>query len=301
MKEPIITVIGSANYDIIMKQKRLAMKGETYTADSIAFSGGGKGANQAVQAAKLGAETHMIGQVGRDTFGDYLIGELEKYQVNLDHMERSDNTTGIGIVHALETGEVYATITTGANGDVSCEQIDRAEDLIARSKILIIQLEIPVECVEYAIEIGKKHGCLILLNAAPSVAISDHALSQVDCLIVNEPEASFYCGVKIDDYNSAQTNFHKLYTHFQGVLVITLGAQGSFLYDTKEVFHIPTNDVDVVETTGAGDSYIGAMAFSLLQGKSYYDACLFGNLAAEITVTRVGAQSSMPYKSELPE
>jgi len=299
MKEKIITVIGSLNYDIIIKQQRLPLKGETYTADSIAFASGGKGANQAVQAAKLGAPTYLVGQVGSDSFGNFLVDELTKYQVKLDYLERSASTTGMGIVHALDDGSVYATITMGANGDVTPEQIDRIEPLIKRSEILILQLEIPIPTIEYVIEVGKRHGCQIILNAAPAVAISDKALEQIDFLIVNEPEASFYCEADIHDFDSAQANYQKLYTHFKGVLVITLGAQGSFLYDQKNVYHIPTQKVPVIETTGAGDSYIGAFACALLQGKSVYDAALFGTSAAEITVTRIGAQSSMPDRNEL--
>lgn len=299
MKEKIITVIGSLNYDIIVKQNRLPFKGETYTGDSISFSGGGKGANQAVQAAKLGAETYLVGQVGSDGFGDFLVDELKKYQVRLDYLERSSSTTGMGIVHALDDGSVFATITTGANGDVTREQIDRVEPLIARSEILILQMEIPISTIEYVIEIGKKHNCRIIMNAAPAVAISNQALQQIDYLIVNEPEASFYCGAEIKDFKSAEANFRKLYDHFNGVLIITLGSQGSFLYDQQAVYHIQPNDVKVIETTGAGDSYTGAFAYALLQGKSIYESALFGASAAEITVTRIGAQSAMPDRTEL--
>lgn len=299
MKDKIITVIGSLNYDIIIKQNRLPLKGETYTANSIDFASGGKGANQAVQAAKLGAQTYMVGQVGTDNFGNFLVDELIKYQVKVDYVERSADTTGMGIVHALEDGSVYATITTGANGDVLRAQIDRVEHLIARSEILILQMEIPIPSIEYAIELGKKHNCKIILNAAPAVAIADNALRQVDFLIVNEPEASFYCGTEIRDFESAKLNYPKLLDRFNGALVITLGSQGSFLYDRQNTYQIPANDVKVIETTGAGDSFTGAFAYALLQGKSIYEAALFGSSAAEITVTRIGAQSAMPYLSEL--
>lgn len=299
MKDRIITVIGSLNYDIIVKQKRMPLKGETYTGDSISFSGGGKGANQAVQAAKLGAETYLVGRVGADGFGDYLIEELKRYQVRLDYLERSTATTGMGIVHALEDGSVFATITTGANGEVDQAQIDRVEPLIARSAILVLQMEIPIPTLEYIISLGRHHNCQIILNAAPAVPISDQALRQVDYLIVNEPEASFYCQAEISDFETANRHYHKLYTHFDGILIITLGAKGSFLYDKQVVYHIPPNEVPVIETTGAGDSYIGAFATALLNGKSVYDAACFGAAAAEITVTRIGAQSAMPDLQEM--
>lgn len=300
MKEDIITVIGSLNYDIIVKQDRLPLKGETYIGESITFSGGGKGANQAVQSAKLGARTYMVGKVGQDSFGDFLIHELKSYNVNIDHLERSESTTGIGIVHALNDGSVYATITAGANGDVDRAQIDRALPLIAKSKIMILQMEVPMDSIEYAIEIGKQQNCVVVLNAAPAAPISDHALEQVDYLIVNEPEASYYCEAQIKDYDSALMHYKNIYKRFKGVLIITLGSQGSFLYDLKDTHHIPTKDVPVIETTGAGDSYIGAFSVALLNHQSIQEACNFGTKVAEITVTRVGAQNSMPYASELP-
>jgi ribokinase len=301
MKKDIITVIGSLNYDIIFKQKRLAQKGETYTADSVNFAGGGKGANQAVQCAKLGVPTYMVGAVGKDSFGDYLLDELNKYGVHTEYVRRVGENTGIGVVNCMEDGTVIATISTGANYTLTKEDINKLKDIIASSKIIILQMEIPVEVVEYAIEIGHQNGCFIILNAAPAKPIAETALRMVNCLIVNEPEASFYCGGEIKDFNSAEEHCEQLFAKIKDVLIITLGENGSLVYDGKIRERVKANKVQVVETTGAGDSYIGAFASKLLEGYSYIAAAKYSAAAAAITVTGIGAQSSMPTLEQVKQ
>ncbi|MGE5604858.1 MAG: ribokinase [Bacteroidota bacterium] len=259
MKENIITVIGSLNYDILFKQKRLAQKGETITADSVTFASGGKGANQAVQCAKLGVQTYLVGAVGKDAFGEYLIEQLRKYGVNTDYIQITGENTGIGVNNIMPDGSLIATISTGANFTIGKQRIDEVEPLLARSKIVVLQMEIPNSVVEYAIMKAKTNGCFIILNAAPAKPISDQALSAVDCLVLNEPEASFYSGASIKDLESAEQNCEKLFTKIRKLLIITLGENGSLLYDGKTKIHIKAKKVSVIETTGAGDSYIGAL------------------------------------------
>ena len=152
-----ICVIGSINYDIIMKQKRMPLLGETYTADSITYSGGGKGANQAVQCAKLGIDTIMVGKVGRDAFGDTLVDKLKDYGVDCSCIGRSGSPTGVGVVHALEDGTVYASIITGANFDITSREIDGLDELVRSSRIIILQLEIPTGVVEHIIRQAKQY------------------------------------------------------------------------------------------------------------------------------------------------
>ena len=299
MKENIITVVGSLNFDIIFKQKRFAQIGETYTADSVNFTGGGKGANQAVQCAKLGAKTHMVGAVGKDSFGNILRKQLTNYGVNVDYVSVSDENTGLGDVNALENGTLIATISTGANFMVNRKHIDEAGELIKRSKIVIFQMEIPIDVVEYAIGKASLHNCFIILNAAPAKYISEHALAKVNCLVVNEPEASFYCGEEIKDLESADKNYKKLYAKIKELLVITMGKNGSLIYDGKTRLHVPTNNVKAIETTGAGDSFIGALAYKFLQDCDYEEAAKFATRAAEVTITKVGAQSAMPTLEEI--
>lgn len=299
MKDNIITVIGSLNYDIIFKQSKLAQKGETLTADSVTFSGGGKGANQAVQCARLGAQTYMVGAVGNDNFGDYLVQQLSNYGVNTEHIRKVSENTGLGVVNSLQDGTVVATISTGANYAIAREHIDEIDHLLEKSKIVILQMEIPVEVVEYAIDKAFMNGCFIILNAAPAKAISEKALSKVNCLVMNEPEASFYCNEVINDLKTAKEHCEKLHKKARDLIIITLGANGSLLFDGKNKIYIEPKKVEAVETTGAGDSYIGAFAYKLLQESEFVEAARFAALAGAFTVTKVGAQGSMPDTEEI--
>jgi ribokinase len=299
MNKKAVTVVGSINYDIILKQKRLPAIGETYTADSVTFSGGGKGANQAVQCAKLGLETYMIGKVGNDSFGSELLSNLDQYGVNIEWVGRADTNTGLGIVNSLEDGKLISTISKGANYSVTTEDIDRASEVFERSKIVILQLEIPKEIVEYTITLAKKHECYVILNAAPAREVDEEYLRMVDCFVVNETEASFYSGENITTVEDADRNCEKLYEYANHLLVITLGEKGSVLYDGKSKYFFPSKKVNVVETTGAGDSYTGALAYAIMNGKSIGE---MGELASEVssrTVTKIGGQDAMPTLEEI--
>ena len=300
MPNGYISVIGSLNYDILMKQSRLPLEGETYTADSVSFEGGGKGANQAVQCAKLGVLAYMIGKVGSDNFGDILLEKLTQYGVNTDYIERSKKDTGLGVVHVLEDGSVYASIITGANYDITIEDTDRTEDIIYNSKMIILQMEIPTEVVEHIIYKAKERGVYTILNAAPAKEISKEVLKLVDCFVVNETEASFYAEEEINDKDTAIQYAHKLTDLTDGTVIITLGSNGSLLCHQDTCVTIPSEKVEhVVESTGAGDSYIGAFAYYKFLGKSDEEACRFAAKVSAITVTKVGAQGAMPYLKEL--
>lgn len=299
MSDSYITVIGSLNYDILMKQKRLPIIGETYVADSVSYEGGGKGANQAVQCAKLGVPTYLIGKVGKDNFGDILIDKLVEYGVKTDYVDRSNKDTGIGVVHVLEDGTVYPTIITGANYDIEIEDVNKLKDIIINSKIIILQMEIPIHVVEYIIAIAKEQDVYIILNAAPAKEINQDVLKKVDCLIVNEAEASFYSGEEIYDEQSARQFGHKLSQLTKGIVIITLGSKGSLLCANNEFAFIPAVIVQAIETTGAGDSYTGAFAYCKFKGINDIEACEFAAKVSAITVTKVGAQGAMPYLDEL--
>lgn len=290
-----ITVIGSLNYDIVFIQERLPDKGETLTAEQAEVCSGGKGANQAVQCAKLGVSTYMAGKVGRDSLGIYLKQELESYGVNTKYIKESCSSTGIASVHALKEGSVYSTISKGANYEVTKEDIKQMEALIKNSAILILQLEIPVEAVNYALEVANKYEVYTILNAAPAKPVSDSMLKMVDCLVVNESEAGFYCGHKIQDLQSAEEEGKKFIKKIRGSMVITLGEQGSILISGNNSIWIPAEiQGRVSETTGAGDSYVGGFAFKKFMGGTDEEACRFASKVAGYTVTRIGAQQAMP-------
>jgi len=302
MKNDTVTVVGSINYDIIFKQKRLPHLGETYSADHVSFCGGGKGANQAVQCAKLGLETYMVGKVGNDAFGNELLASLGSYGVNLDYVSSAEGlNTGLGVVNALENGSVIATISKGANHSLTCEDVDRAEEIIKKSKIVILQLEVPKEVVEYTIKMAKMHDCYVILNAAPASELDEEHLRLVDCLVVNETEAGFYAGTKVASIEEAEAVCADLSQYAKDLLVITLGEKGSILYDGTKVYRIKPEKVDAIETTGAGDSYVGALAYSIINGKSHEEMGKFSASVSSRTVMNIGAQEAMPFLSDVVE
>ncbi|WP_423408330.1 ribokinase [Heyndrickxia sp. MSNUG] len=300
MKNDAVVVVGSINYDIIFKQKRLPRLGETYSADHVSFCGGGKGANQAVQCAKLGLETHMVGKVGNDAFGNEMLTSLGSYGVNLDYVSSAEGlNTGLGVVNALEDGSVIATISKGANHSLTSEDVDQAEETIKKSKIVILQLEVPKEVVEYTIKMAKEHDCYVILNAAPAIELDEEHLKLVDCLVVNETEASFYAGTNVASIEDAESVCAELSQYAKDLLVITLGEKGSILYDGTKMYRIKPEKVDVVETTGAGDSYVGALAYSIINGTSHEDMGKFSALVSSRTVMNIGAQEAMPTLSDV--
>lgn len=300
MKEKKAVIIGSLNYDIILKQKRLPKIGETFVADSITMCGGGKGANQAVQLSKLGGKAFMAGCVGNDKFGEELLSNLQKHNVNTDNVKLSEkNNTGMGIVNVFDDGKLIATITRGANYDITNSDIDKIKNEIISAQIIILQMEIPIEVIEYVINLASKHDVYIILNAAPACDIKEEVLSKVNCLVVNETEASFYLNKEINDVKSSIENCEELYGKIKDLLIITLGENGSLLYDGKEKLHIKARKAEVTETTGAGDSFIGAFAYKLLNDSSYQEAAEFASLVSSITVTKIGAQDSMPTYEEV--
>jgi len=289
-----ITVIGSLNYDVILKIPRLPFKGETLTANGAAFSAGGKGANQAVQAAKLKTPTYMVGCVGTDASADFLVNTAKEYGVNVDYIRKVPGSSGMGVINAVEDGSVYACIVRGANFEVTKEDVDNAMPILKESGVCILQNEIPVEIIAYAIDKAKEAGCIVVLNAAPAIELPEECLSKVDILVVNEVEAEFYCHEKIDSVEKAKTEIKEMAEKYNNNVIFTLGKDGAVAYENGTIEFIPAMKVDAIETTGAGDSYIGAVSHSIIEGKSLIEACKFATKCSAITVCRMGAQPSMP-------
>jgi ribokinase len=301
MKEKAIVVIGSLNCDLIFQQERLPERGETYLGDRAQISSGGKGANQAVQAAKLGAKTYMVGALGADFFGQYLKQTIEGYGVDVSHLKKSERMTGIAAVHTLPDGVYYSTVAPGSNMDISKEDIDACKDLIEQVAVVVLQLEIPVPVVEYVIELAHRAGTYVILNAAPAAPLSESAMKQLDCFIVNEVEASYYLGKTIASFSDVQENYAVIMEKLDGgSCIITLGDRGSVLCNAKGTStYTPTPGIKAIETTGSGDSYVGAFAYMRSEGHSEEEACAFASRVAEYTVTQVGAQNAMPDRKTI--
>ncbi|MBR3126359.1 MAG: ribokinase [Mogibacterium sp.] len=300
--EKYAVVVGSMNCDTIYLQKRLPEKGETFFADSASVVPGGKGANQAVQISKLGMKTYMIAKIGNDNYGSFLKGELERYGVKTDHVMCGKGTTGLAAVLTMPDGVYYSTVAPGTNYEVEVAEIEARRDLIANASVAVFQSEITHQATERAIEIAHENGVYVVLNAAPAKPYSSECLSMVDCLIVNETEAEYYIGKKVSDPESAMLLGEILREKCGGTVVITLGKNGSVLLSENTKMHFEADQsVKPVETTGSGDSYVGAFAFMKASGCSDEEACEFASRCSQFTITKVGGQPSMPYLSDLDE
>ena len=300
MKKDIdVLVIGSLNFDIIAKQERLPKIGETYVARQMIQSAGGKGANQAVQCSKLGLNTVMLGAIGEDSFGAYLRESLKRHNVNIERIIVSSNVSGLGLVTALENGEVFATISRGANYDVTEDTIRENLDLIKRSKVVCLQLEIPIPSVEMAIKYAKQNDCIVVLNGAPATKINVEVLPFVDYFILNEEEAAFYSDeLEVTELNVKEVS-QKVLKFGVGNLIITLGSKGSYLVNSQNFQFVNSEKVKAVDTTGAGDSYIGALIYGIVNEMPFAEMGIFATKVSAVTVQGIGAQSSMPFLNEI--
>ncbi len=296
-----VAVIGSLNYDIMFNVKRLPKLGETMVAEGAVIAPGGKGANQAVQAAKLGLKTYMLGAVGRDSMGDYLLGEAKRYGVDISHVKRSEQMTGMAGVNVLEDGSVYAVINRGANYDLTKDDIDAMEELLNEASVVILQNEIPTEINEYVIDKAKESGTVILYNAAPDREVRKEYLEKCDIIIVNEVEASYYLGKEIKTVSNAVNEGLRISNEMGNQWIVTLGSQGSVICAGGRAEIVEPKKVHAVETTGAGDSYIGGLAYGLIHDMDLFEAARFATKCSAVTVCGMGAQPSMPYLNQIEE
>lgn len=294
-----VIVVGSLNYDIFTKIPRRPELGENLPVDEVSFSAGGKGANQAVQAAKLGMETYMAGCVGSDAMGDMLLASAEKYGLHTEYIRRVDEPTGMGLVSVLSDGSVYANIIRGANFSVTREDVDRLGDIWNEVSYVMIQMEIPLDINRYVIEKAKKHGCKIILNAAPAEKFEAEYMAKCDIVVVNEVEAGFYANTVIDTMEKACQMATEKATEMDNSWIITMGKLGAAVSDGRRYEAIPSEKVYAIETTGAGDSFIGGIVYALNQEMDLFEACKFATKCSAVTVSRVGAQSSMPTLEDL--
>lgn len=294
-----VLVIGSLNYDIILKISKMPEIGENMLANSVTFRAGGKGANQAVQTAKLGMKTYMAGCVGKDAMGDFLLNSAKSYGVNVDYIRRTDMYSGMAAVNSLDDGGVFATIAKGANFEVTKEDIDRVENLMDEAAIVIFQMEIPQDMNRYAIDKAKAHGCKVLMNAAPAATFEEEYIRKCDIFVVNEVEAGFYAGKTIDTMEKAEVEASEMSARFGNTILITMGKEGAVVASGGRTEQIPALKVKAVETTGAGDSFIGATSYALMNGMDIFEACSFATRCSAVTVCNLGAQESMPTLEEV--
>lgn len=288
-----IVVIGSLNIDLVLSVEEFPKPGETINSLNYKEVPGGKGANQAAAASKLDAKVAMIGKVGADEHGEILLNTLDKYGVDTKHIKK-EGTTGKAFIHVNSEGENNIVLVPGANHKMTKEDIDTNLGLIQESDLLILQMEIPIPVVEYALKIGKKLNKKIILNPAPAQKIDRNLLKNVHTLIPNESELEILTGLPVESKEQIEEAAKSLIALGVNQVIVTLGSKGSLLVDKNTTQYVPALKVDAVDTTAAGDSFVGAYSSKLIEGYTAYDAAVFATKVAAITVTREGAQSSLP-------
>lgn len=295
---PKIVVIGSLNMDLVVKAKRAPKRGETVMGDEIHFIPGGKGANQAVALARLGAETVMLGAVGGDAFGRELITALRKTGVNTAGIqELAAQATGVASI-LLAEGDNSIVVVPGANALYLPEDLAGNEKMIAEADLVLCQLEIPLATVEYGIQLAKKYGKPVMLNPAPAQSLSQELLSQVDYLTPNRSELALLADMP--EESSVAYGIRRLLGKGVSCCVTTLGAEGAAFMEQEGGFvSVSGYKVPVVDTTGAGDAFNAGLAYALAQGKSIGEAAGFAVKVSALAVTKFGAQGGMPSLGEV--
>lgn len=296
-----VVVIGSLNMDLVAVVPHFPRPGETVACSALRTVPGGKGANQAVAAAKLGCHVSMVGRVGQDDFGRTLLDNLGRQQVATDYVKVDPEAqTGLAMI-AVESasGQNEIIIASGANGHLGKGDVDRCQPLLDQANILIIQFETPLPAVEYALE--KARHLTTVLNAAPAYSLSKtrRAVGLADILIMNEGEAQVLTGLVVNGVDDALRAGVDLLPAGPKAVVITLGQQGAVLVEEDQREHLPAPVVEVVDTTAAGDAFVGGLSASMLRGDDLLEAVRYATVASSLAVTKLGAQPSLPAAWEV--
>jgi len=294
-----ILVIGSLNADLVVRAPRFPAPGETISGEDLAIIPGGKGANQAVAAARQGAQVSMLGRVGSDSFGPTLTQNLQTNNVDTTHVYTDASATGTAIIVVDASGQNSIVLSPGANGKVTLADVDAFP--FQEEKMLLLQLEIPLETVTHAASLARQNGLRVILNPAPARPIPDSLLADVDILIPNESELQLLSGQSVTDTDSAKAAAHILLEKGVKTVIVTLGANGALLVTDEKTTHVSTFKVDVVDTTAAGDAFISGLAAALLKGKSLEEAVHYGNASGALAATKFGAQPSLPTQNEVEQ
>lgn len=295
-----IVVIGSTNTDMVMKASRLPLPGETVGGGTFFMNPGGKGANQAVAIARLGGQVTFVSKIGQDIFGQQSRQHFEEEKIDTSYLFTDPEVpSGVALITVDDTAENCIVVAPGANAHVYPEDADQARQAIEKADMVLMQLEIPLATVEYVAELANGMGKKVILNPAPGYALPQCLLQNLYLITPNETEAEVISGMKITDMDTAV----KVAAHIASFgiphVIITLGSNGALVYSDGEAAHVPACKAEAIDTTAAGDVFNGALVVALSEGKSLLEATRFACRASAISVTRLGAQSSAPYRHEI--
>jgi ribokinase len=296
-----IVVVGSINMDMVIQVDRLPVAGETVSGDKIKYIPGGKGANQAVAAARLGARVAFIGRIGTDHFGDQLQTYLSAEKLDLRGLSKTDTSSGLAVVFVDKNGQNSIVILPGSNAQVTEEYLAAKSDIVMGANVVVSQYEIPMPTIEKLFSMAKQAGKITVLNPAPAKITSPSLFSAVDYLIVNQTELSFLLGVgkELEDIDEIIEYGKKLRLQGQNTVIVTIGEKGAIAIDKEEIVSTDSIKVNVVDTTAAGDCFVGAFATQIDKGASLKKALNFANRAAALSVQKLGASSSLPTLAEV--
>jgi ribokinase len=302
MTRPKICVVGASNLDLISYVPRLPRMGETLHGTRFHMGYGGKGANQAVMAAKLGGDVAMVTKLGQDIFGENTLKNFQSWGIDAQHVLFTDQAfSGVAPIAVDPDGHNAIIIVTGANDLLTEEEIEAARPVIAAAQMLVCQLEIPVETTLAALRIARQEGVTTIFNPAPARSSLPEELYQLsDIFCPNESETELLTGLTVSSVEEAETAAHVLLERGAGRVILTLGERGSLLVSSDGSSHVPATPVKALDTTGAGDAFVGSLAYFLAGGKSLTEAMRRANHIAAISVQSSGTQTSFPLAEDLP-
>ncbi|MCI0493894.1 ribokinase [candidate division KSB1 bacterium] len=294
---PIITVIGSTNTDLVVKVPRFPATGETIKGTNFQIFSGGKGANQAVAAARLGAQVNFITKIGNDNFGKRELANLKRNGINTDCVIIDEqHPTGVALIEVDDSGSNRIVVVPGANNHLTCEDIFPIKHVIENSDVVLVQLEIPLATVGYALALGAKSKAVVILNPAPADVIPADFYPNISIITPNETEAALLTKLQPEHVDRIAESFLK-----KGVnkIIITLGEKGAYFRNETESGEVAAFQVKPVDTTAAGDAFNAGLAVAIAEGLSLKNSILFANATAALSVTTLGAQSSMPNRAQV--
>lgn len=293
-------VVGSTNMDMVVNTSHIPVPGETVLAGSFFMNPGGKGANQAVAVARLGGNAQFISKVGNDVFGRQASRMFDMEGVNTQYLlSDEEQPSGVALITVEQSGENCIVVAPGANAALVPADMEQALDDIGASAMLLMQLEIPLPTVKYLADYAADKNVKVMLNPAPAATLDKDLLKNIDIITPNMTEAALIAGIKVNDVEDAKTAARIIYEMGVATVIVTIGSRGAVVCEKGKLFIVSSPEVTAVDTTAAGDVFNGALAVALAEGRSIADATRFACIAASISVTRKGAQSSIPYRNEL--